>query len=181
MSVIVGLVRDDTIHMAADSFLGNNNNRSRSRIPKLWRFGEALIGFSGSGSAMNAVRFRMTMPEHAEDETDEHYMTVKFVDALREAVGAAGRRKKENDLESAKTWLLVGYRGLLWRVYDDFCVAAYDRDYDAVGAGEDFAYGVLHALKDSDRSPKDVLTAALDAACEHSPYCIAPYVYEDSP
>jgi ATP-dependent protease HslVU (ClpYQ) peptidase subunit len=69
---------------------------------------------------------------------------------------------------------MVGYRGTLWTVYDDFQVNRYARPYNAVGAGCDFALGAMTALKNL--SPEKRIHRALEIASDLSSTTRPPFV-----
>lgn len=177
MSVIVGIVSGGAVHMGADTYVGNGYVQKRSPAPKLFRRGEIGIGCSGDLVVANAIRFRLKPPTPEEGESDESYVAVRLVDAIREAIKAGGQLKKENEVESACGYLLIGYRGALYHICSDFSSLVDGRGYAAEGAGEQFALGSLHASR-AESDIRSRLTVALDSACEFSSYCAPPYIFE---
>jgi ATP-dependent protease HslVU (ClpYQ) peptidase subunit len=177
MSVIVGIVRSGVIHMGADSYVGSGWDCGLMSTPKIFELGEMVIGFSGDVSVLNAIRYRLKVPEHGEEETDEAFLAVKVADALRGAIGEAGRLMKKDDVESTRASMLIGYRGNLYRIGSEFSVLRRAQEYEAVGAGEDYALGALFAGKKNRDGVKKILTTALMAASQHSAVVSPPFVF----
>lgn len=73
---------------------------------------------------------------------------------------------------------LVGYKGNLYCIYGDFQVGLNADRYAACGCGDDLALGSLFTTKDLNMTPKEKLTAALEAASHHSAGVSGPYTFE---
>ena len=70
--------------------------------------------------------------------------------------------KNKNEVETGGVWL-VGYRGRLFYVGDDYQVGEYACGFGAVGCGEGYALGALFALHNGGK-PKKRIMIALRAA-----------------
>ena len=74
-----------------------------------------------------------------------------------------GYARKCNEEEAGGTFL-VGYKGRLFAIYDDYQVAEMIDGYTSVGCGEQIANGVLYATRG--QPPDERIRMALEAA-EH--------------
>ncbi len=101
-------------------------------------------------------------------------MTTTFIDAVRDCLKARGWATKSQDQESGGTFL-VGYKGRLFTIYDDYQVGEPVDGYDAVGCGESFAKGALFAsptLKGKKRIEVALQAAERCSAGVRGPFCI---------
>jgi hypothetical protein len=71
-------------------------------------------------------------------------MATTFIDAVRDCLKAHGYAKKKEEQESGGTFL-VGYRGRLFFIDDDYQVGEAADGYNAVGCGLESANGAMFA------------------------------------
>ena len=76
-------------------------------------------------------------------------MATAFIDAVRDSLKAGGWATTKDGREAGGGFL-VGYRGQLFTICDDFQVAEASAGYDAVGCGHAIACGALFATKGRD-------------------------------
>ncbi len=105
----------------------------------------------------------------------EKFMATKFVDALRDCLKTGGWARKENDREEGGTFL-VGIRGKLFTVYDDYQVAIAADGFAAVGCGDQIALGALYATAGAGLKPRRRIKIALQAAERFSTDVRGPFV-----
>ena len=77
------------------------------------------------------------------------------------------------DVLTASWSILVGYRGELYAIGDDFSVSVPAREYFAIGSGEDFAHGSLAATKNMSayHDPQVRVHKAVMTACARRSDC----------
>ena len=149
MTCIVGLVDGDgRIVMGGDSAGVSGWDLTIRADAKVFRNGPFLMGFTSSFRMGQLLRWKFAPPEHPEGMEDERFMCSVFVDAVRECLKEGGYAKRENEAESGGTFI-VGYRGALWCIHDDYQVARAVEPYYACGCGESYALGAL-AVSDGD-------------------------------
>jgi hypothetical protein len=142
--------------------------------PKLYEVGPFLFGFTSSYRMGQLLGYKFHPPVHASDCPIEKFMATSFIDAVRTTFKDGGYAITLNGQESGGSFL-VGYRGRLFRVCDDFQVGEAALGYDAVGCGAEVALGALYAARA--RSPIDRLKIALSAAESMSAGVRAPFIF----
>lgn len=144
-----------------------------------------IFGFTTSFRMGQLLHYSLQIPTMPAtlDQMDS-WMVTTFVDAVRKCLKDGGYASKENEEEAGGTFL-VGTRGCLYVIYDDYQVGRTADGYNAVGCGEDFALGALHALRATAAKTKAIgpeaqITAALEAASHHSTGVAGPFTIEST-
>lgn len=165
MTCIAALRSDGFIYMAADS-AGTDWTMSREirGDSKIFRVGEFLIGFAGSFRGGQLLKHSFSPPPLPQGEDLEKYMVSQFVDAMRETFKEGGSSLESFcGPEGTPAQILVGVRGDLFRVQNDYQVARPTTDYMALGCGRDLALGSLWSTPET-LDPIQRLSMALGAA-----------------
>lgn len=145
----------------------------------MFRLGEFLIGFTTSFRMGQVLRHHFTPPPLPRRARDiERYMVVEFVDELRATMKRAGYAETQNGRESAGEFL-IGIRGRLFTISDDYQVAENRVPYAAVGVGREVASGALCVT--SGYAGRAAVLTALLAAQEHSAGVRGPFTVESIP
>ena len=174
MTAIVGLIADGKIYMGADS-AGTNawlqtTSRADQKIFKQKRGyqGSFLFGFTGSFRMGQLLQYKLDIPLHDPAKDAFAYMVEDFVEAVRTCLKEGGYARKENEEESAGTFL-VGYQGRLFMIQSDYQVEESLLNYAACGCGDDLLLGSLYATaKIKGMKPRQRVRGALEAAQEFS-------------
>lgn len=161
MTCIVGLIHNGTVYMGGDSAGVGGYDLTIRKDEKVFENGEFLIGFTSSFRMGQLLRYKFKPPYHIPDMPTEEYMATLFVDAVRSCLKEGGYAKTQEGEESGGTFL-VGYRGRLFSIQDDFQIGESMHGYDAVGCGRNIALGCLYA--NGSMRPKDRVYQALQAA-----------------
>lgn len=181
MTCIVGLETRDGVLMAGDSAAVGNNDRYATRLTKVFRRGEFLIGYTTSYRMGQLLQYRLLVDPQADEQTDLEYMATTFIDAVRTCLKEGGFAKVENAQEEGGSFL-VGYKGKLYEVASDFQVNSSRYGYMAIGSGADVALGSmwtsLRLIGDREAKPDVVVISALEAA-EHFNNCVYPPYYTE--
>jgi ATP-dependent protease HslVU (ClpYQ) peptidase subunit len=165
MTVIVGIVAQDRVVMAADSIAVGNDGRRYEGIRKIRRFpvgreGDALIGVAGLHALGMLIERKLHLPVGPDptDDADCDAWAYGIAEAILDLASEAKLLDDEGGLDGSA---LLAYAGRLWHVGHLFA----DRmpDFAAVGCGSQYALGALHAL---DRAPDDRLGDAEGAVRE---------------
>ncbi len=186
MTCIVGFLHKDTVYLAGDS-AGTDDNFSQQirKDPKVFQNGPFIFGFTSSfrmGQILMSSKFKPW--KQKSDQSDYDYMITDFIDALREAFKEGGYLQKREEGDEIGGTFLVGYKGQLYYVEDDFQVGEVYDPYLSVGCGSDLALGSLFTqtreleIKDPEWDVDDIinmLILSLDAASRYSAGCKPPY------
>lgn len=175
MTCIVALAQNGALWMGADSAGVGNYRLQIRRDPKIYRVGDMLIGFTTSFRMGQLLGYRLTLPHHREDWSVEKYMHIEFIDAVRNVLKSGGYSRTKDGTEEAGTFL-VGYRGRIFQICDDYQIAETEAGFDAVGSGIDVALGSLHTSVGL--QPQERVTLALEAAARFNAGVHAPFIVE---
>lgn len=146
MTCIVGMTDGTTVTIGGDSAGVAGYDLSVRADRKVWARDDGWVfGFTSSFRMGQLLRYKLTPPAQAEGQDLEAYMVTTFVDAVRQVLKDGGYAKVESNVERGGTFL-VGRRGRLFVIDSDYQVAESVRPFEAVGCGESFALGALHAL-----------------------------------
>lgn len=176
MTCIVGLVDDGAVYMGADSAGVAGWSLTVRKDAKVFRKGEFLIGGTSSFRMIQLLHYTLALPAFRDEaHTVEEYMATAFVDAVRDCLKAGGHATKSSEQESGG-FFLVGVRGRLFRIENDYQVGESLNGYSACGCGEDAAVGALYATPTM--KPKKRVELALQAAEHHNAGVRGPFVIE---
>lgn len=166
MTAIVGLEHRGDVWMGGDS-AGVSTDYARiiqRRDAKVFRNGPFLIGFTTSFRMGRLLRYELKTPAHPSRLGVERYMATLFIDAVRACLKGGGYASKEREAEFGGAFL-VGYRGKLFTVRDDYDVGLSVDPFAAVGCGDQTARGALFATAHVSDPAQRIRTALL--AAEH--------------
>ncbi len=177
MTVIVGLEHEGKVYIGGDSAGCAGHSLSVRADEKVFVNQGIAFGFTSSFRMGQLLRYSFKPPYQLPTQTDYEFLTTTFIDAVRKCLKDGGFARSKEEVESGGTFL-IGYRGKLYQVEDDFQVGRSVNGYDAVGCGADIALGAMHALSHEDvfDDPEDAIEGALLAAQEFSAYVRAPFV-----
>ncbi|GIG89802.1 Ntn hydrolase family protein [Plantactinospora endophytica] len=161
MTAIVGLVHDGVVYIGGDSAGVSGYSMTVRADAKVFRIGPYVFGFTTSFRMGQLIRYALVAPTPAGNL--DRFMATTFVNAVRECLKEGGWAKRDNDREEGGTFL-VGVRGRLFTVEDDYQVGASADGYAAVGCGSEIALGALFATARTSMPPKQRVTIALEAA-----------------
>ena len=178
MTCVVGMVRDGVVYMGADSAGVSGYTIRYRKDAKVFFTGDMLIGFTTSFRFGQILQYEFNPPKHDGDVSVERYMVNLVIPAMRDALKVHGYSKIENNNECGGQ-CLVGYRGRLFMIHDDFQVGESDDCFDAVGCGNDLAMGsMLSTLKLIPHLPANShIEMALEAAAKYNAGVTPPFVF----
>jgi ATP-dependent protease HslVU (ClpYQ) peptidase subunit len=173
MTAIVGLARKGTVFIGGDSAGVSGMNLSVRADTKVFRNGPYLFGFTSSFRMGQLIHYSLKPPVPKGDL--DRFMTTKFVDALRECLKSGGYARKEEEQEMGGTFL-VGVRGKLFTIHEDYQVGKPADGFAAVGCGDQVALGALYATAGNGMKPRARVRLALHAAERFSAGVRGPFV-----
>lgn len=164
MTCIVGVVQQGRVHIGGDSAgVGWGRLSMVSRTDrKVFQNGEFVMGFTSSFRMGQLLAFNFNPPKPRQGVDLMAYMVTDFIDAARQTMKAGGFARVKESADEGGTFL-VGYRGRLFHVADDFQVGESSHGYDACGCGDQIALGSLYATREND-DPVARIYGALGAA-----------------
>lgn len=171
MTCIAGVAENGKVWIGGDS-AGISGWALRARADeKVFRKKGMLFGFTTSFRMGDLIRFAFMPPAQTVKQGDREYLCTTFIDALRDCFKDGGYRKSDQGVESGGTFLL-GYRGRLYMICDDFQVGESAHGYDAVGSGHEVAIGALCV---GNVTPRARVLKALHAAERHNAAVRGPF------
>ncbi|MFC7533898.1 hypothetical protein [Actinoplanes sp. GCM10030250] len=173
MTAIVGLLRKGAVYIGGDSAGVSGMNLSVRADTKVFRNGAYLFGFTTSFRMGQLIRYSLA-PSAPKGDLDR-FMTTTFVDALRDCLKSGGYARKEEEQEMGGTFL-VGVRGRLFVIHDDYQVGKAADGFAAVGCGDQVALGALFATAGRGMKPRARVRLALRAAERFSAGVRGPFV-----
>lgn len=168
MTCIVGLEHGGKVYLGADSAGVDGLDLEVRADEKVFERGGMVFGFTSSFRMGQLLRYSLKVPKQKPGVTDAAFMSTVFVDAVRECLKKGGFAHLKEGVEGGGNFL-VGYRGKLYAVEDDYQVSRQlptesGRDvFWAVGCAHAIAKGSLFASPDT-LAPKIKLKTALQAA-----------------
>lgn len=170
MTCIVGYKHNKKIYIGADSLGSNSAFAKTVRLDeKVFIKDEMIFGFTSSFRMGQILQYVMTTPDRPEGITDMHYLVGHWIPILIDCFHDSGYRgpKEEDSHDETRSGgdFLLGYRGVLYHIENDFQVGIPADQYDATGCGEELALGAIyHAKKSGVKDPEEIITSALEAA-----------------
>lgn len=147
MTTIIGVEHGGKVYMGADSEVDFGWSRSTLTNRKISKFPGLLIGVAGELRTSNIIQHYLQPPIQEADETDEHYVIVSLIQAMRKCIKDAGFLTVENSKETpAGSVFMIAYKCKLYRVGSQFDVGRYSSGIASIGTGSEYALGALHAL-----------------------------------
>lgn len=176
MTCIVGYVEKEKVYIGGDS-AGADVSTYEACVradEKVFKKNGMVFGFTTSFRMGQIIRYCFNPPEQSSKKTDYEYLCSDFIDALVKCFKDKGFATIKNSVVSGGVFLM-GYRGNLYLLGNDFQVAQMAKDYHACGCGISYALGALHCMENMVFPPEGRITKALEAASEFSAYVRPPF------
>ncbi len=183
MTCIIGVEHEGVVYMGADSIGLNGWAKDIIAHDKLFNRAGMLFGCAGNPRMAQILRYQTTFMQQGPDHPDEEYLVREVVEKARLAFREHGFMETENGRDVMTSCFLLGYKGKLYSVENGFQLCRSARQFYALGAGDDFAMGALHAtLSQYETWTETLITEsirhALKTAAELSAAVAPPFVVE---
>lgn len=143
---------------------------------KVFKNGPFIMGFTSSFRMGQLLRYDFTPPEHPAEMDDMKFMVSVFIPAVKKCFKDGGFLKVK-DSQDAGGSFLVGYKGKLYEVDDDYQVGRLADNIAAVGCGSEIAKGAMYGLEHL--YPKERIKKALDITVHLNAGVRPPFVIEE--
>ena len=173
MTCVIGLVEGSKVYIGVDSASVQGWTRRVTRLRKVFRKGPFLIGYTTSFRMGQLLEHQLEVPAQREGQDDISYMVTVFVEHVRGLLKEKGFSKIESNAETGGQFL-VGYRGHLYCVQNDFQVGQMTEELDAVGSGAEYALGAMVAL--ANLPPTKRIQRALQIAADFNMAVCPPFL-----
>ena len=164
MTCIIGLVDRGIVYMGADSMAANGWNARVTKLPKVFKRDDFLIGYTTSFRMGQLLQHRLVIPARGQEPVMD-YMVCSFVESVRGCLKDNGYTKIEHNTEEGGQFL-VGYGNRLFVIHSDFQVNEHAEGYDAIGCASSYVLGAMRAL--ADLRPKQRILDSLKIAAHFS-------------
>lgn len=166
MTCIVGIEVDGKVLIGGDIQGTGGNHKIVHSQPKVFLKRNVLFGYTTSyrfGQILENLLHDPVVPED-DNEVYRWIVTVLIPDIKKTL--------KDNDYTMGGT-CLIGIRGQLWGMQDDFSVLRSVNGYDSCGSGQEYALGcIAHTVKYTalnEQTAKGILRDAIKIASQFSP------------
>jgi ATP-dependent protease HslVU (ClpYQ) peptidase subunit len=178
MTCIVGIVKNGNVYIGGDSAGVDGRYSLVVRADrKVFRNDPFVMGFTSSFRMGQLLAFGFSPPAPRSGVDVMEYMVTDFIDAVRSRMKAGGYARTKDSVEEGGTFL-VGYKGRLFHIQDDFQVGESTQGFDACGCGDQLALGSLRSTREWNDSRARV-TEALATAEAFSAGVRGPFFIEE--
>lgn len=185
MTCIVGIAKQGTVWIGGDACGSTEMFKTTVLHPKVFTRSvptsrknitdTMLIGGAGPFRMLQLLEHALKIPKisHARDTME--WLVLDFAEACRTLFSTHGsmHRVSETDAIAGYGSFLIGFRGILCSMDNNFQVFVSEQQEAAAGSGMYYALGSLHSTRGQD--PEARILAALDAAVAYSPSCSPPF------
>lgn len=171
MTVIVGIVKNNTVWLGADSAATNSSGTQKLLgDPKVFVKGKIAIGVCGSPKILDHLNNVTELPSWDGRAPKREFLLRDVVPTIKSSLGA-GECLEGSNMPGE---LLIGFQGRLYQVESNFQLITSQAGFDSVGSGSDTAIGSLHSTTNVQSTRKRVIMA-LTAACARNAMCRPPF------
>ena len=186
MTCIVGIIDGKYVYMGGDSFAGTEYNHMRVKYPKVFKRevdiagsktpDYMLMGGCGSFRMLQLLRYSLDIPQYDPNVDIGEWFVEIFAEEVRELFKERGLTKLIDESEELFNGeFLIGFRGNLFTLQEDYACIAFAEKEHCSGAGEEYALGGLFGTKGRVKNINERINIALGAAAEFSPAVLAPF------
>jgi ATP-dependent protease HslVU (ClpYQ) peptidase subunit len=154
------------IYMSGERAVSNDMEVNFLSTPKIWKWGEYLVGYAGHLSALTVFNsFMPPQPRGLRGKELDKFMYTQFLEYL--IVFYEDHSVKTDSLDLL---IAVGDR-IYEHSTDNMSLYVYDTDYNSIGSGSPFVMASLFSTADSELSGRERIKLALQSAVRFSPSC----------
>ena len=128
---------------------------------------EMVLGFAGTWAVIQQIMYNLEVPEYVGQDL-VGYMVRDVAPAIKDLADLG---------ETEPLSVMVGFKGRLFEIDEQFSVTENFKNYSAIGSGANHAKASLYAQRDSSLSPTEKVTEALECAANFIINVKAPFTY----
>lgn len=166
MTCIVGIRHEDSVYLASDRGLSDDDIITSMSAPKIRQNDKYLIGYADSPGTGQLLHW-ITLPTPPKRNV-EKFMRTTFITSVRKQLIDSGVDLKDGGHAS----FLIGVSGQLFFM-DTTDWQVTECEYMSIGSGSSIAMGSLYTTS-TWKSPEKRAYTAVSAAIELSPSCMGP-------
>lgn len=171
MTCIVGLVHEGVAYIGGDSLGSNGYSKTVRKDKKVFKvkgLESTVIGYTSSYRMGQLLMYKDDLIDSRDvDKVDHEYIVTKTVPKIISLFEENGFGKIDSNVKRGGCFLLA-HKDQLYSIEGDYQVGISSDAYAAVGCGEDFALGSLYATENTNLTPEERITMALEAAAKFS-------------
>jgi hypothetical protein len=181
MTAIVAISENDKVYMGGDSAGVGGLSISIRRQPKVFINGPFIIGYTTSFRMGQILQYNLdvktmfTPPKDVLKLVVKDYMkfmVTRFVPEIKKAFKKGGYQRTNNSVDSCGEFL-VGFKGNIFNIQDDYQVSQIEDNYDVCGCASDIMLGSLNST--SEKGPVERINLALWSAEKYSAGVCEPF------
>lgn len=137
MTCIVGMEIDGRVYIGGDSCAADVSQYTYQEIinPKVFKRNDMIFGYTHTFRFGQLIEYFLKIPKHDKCDTDMEYLITKLIPAIRECLNDNGAGNKKDEIESGGC-CLVGYKGILYTLQNDYSILRSASGFAAVGCGD---------------------------------------------
>lgn len=176
MTCIIGIVDKGDIYMGGDTQGTAGQLTLQRDLKKVFIKNNMIFGPIGSPRAAQLIEYSFKIPQHPKKMSDMEYLTTIFINALRKCLKDGGYANISSNVEEGNDFIL-GYKGILYNIQNDYQVAKYTDNYHSVGSGMYFALGSLYTTR-NEKDPIKRIKIGLETASFYDYGVREPFIIE---
>jgi 20S proteasome alpha/beta subunit len=162
------VIGNGAVTLGGDSAATNSSFEQDTRLDaKVFKRGPFVIGYAGSFRMGQLMRFKLKVDEQKSSMDDYEFMVTVFAEAVRQLLKDYGVAGKKEEVESGGQFL-IGYRGKLYVMEEDYNVGIVAEKYAAIGGGSEIAKGAMFVQSERLTVRKRILKALEASARFHA-------------
>jgi len=162
MTIIVGLVENDSVYLSGDRGVSNGESILAMAQPKIFQKFSWVFGYCGN-VGVGQIFASLDLPIITDEDPYEVLRSIVIPDFIEQL---SKIKEFEDDSD-----ILIGAKGRLFEITtSDFGVI--ELTQAAIGTGYQYALGSLHSTVG--QPALDRIASAMGAAVTHSPQCMGP-------
>jgi len=162
MTCIVGMEHKGRVYIAGDLLGSNSWHKSEYHNSKVFKIGDIVLGYTSTYRFGQLLETELS-PPFVPDKNIYYWLIKQVVPEIY------GILKKYDEKGGTA---LIGVRGELYCLQDDYSILRSVNGYASVGSGYEYALGSLHTQIDIlklKETPSKILPRAIESAGSHSP------------
>ncbi|MEZ2446086.1 hypothetical protein AB6805_30430 [Chitinophaga sp. RCC_12] len=154
MTCIIGVVSKGKVFIGGDSAGVDGNDMMIRKDEKVFKIGEFIFGCTSSFRMIQLIRYSFTPPKITPKRNIYEYLCTDFINALRECLINGGFAQKDMESEAGGV-SLMGYKGRLFYIGDDYQIGEPKDLMAAIGSGAAYSLGAMIAMKGRTGTPPE--------------------------